>query len=291
MNKQEAAQAAPWEEILNFLQQIVFGVPRFIGAVLVFIFSIWLARLITRIILNRLSEKLGNDESTAQVLTLIKRTVSIIVIMLGGLLALSILGFSDITAIFGFFGLGLGFAFKDLLANLIAGVVILTQKKYKIGDFVKIGETEGYITEIETRTTQMQDLNGSLMVVPNSDMLTNMVRNYTHNSFRRIDVTVGIHYDDDMETAKTAIIKALKSVPEVVVKPEPKALFKEFASCSINLDVRFWVESTSFWFQARSDVIEAIKREFDAAGITIPFPIRTLALDKYDPNVAKVIGK
>lgn len=271
----------------DFFGRFIANVPLWIAAGIVFFASFFIARILTYMVIARVTST-HKEELNQEVVILIRRAVYTATIILGLIISLEIVGIS-IATLLGFMGLGIGFAFQDLLADFIAGVVILTQKKFKIGDMVEISDYLGYITEIEARTTQVRALDGSNLIIPNSEMLKNTVRNYTANSFRRITVVVGVHYSDDLAHSVQTALEATKQAPQVVVKPEPKVIITEFSESSINLEVRFWIESTVFWPQVRSDVIASIKKAFDREGITIPFPIRTLALDTYDGNLKKAL--
>ena len=268
-------------ELKDFFLNIVLAIPRFFGAVVVFVLSIWFARFMTRVILARFTSRAA-DEINEEVLILLERTIYSIIVVLGGLAALQIMGINDIMQIVGFFGLGLGFAFKDLLATFIAGVVILTQKKFKLGDVVQVADQLGTITQIESRTTQLRTFNGTELIIPNADMLTSVVQNYTVNSFRRITFDVGVHYNDDLKKCVETARNAAAAHPAVVREPATDVIVTSFDDSAINLTVRFWVESVDNWWMIKSEIIQAVKLAFDAEGITIPFPIRTLALDSYD---------
>ncbi len=258
-----------WEIIEFFKIFGLWGV-----AFVVFLCSFLVAGLVSKLVANRIASKAKYDIHE-EVLILLERSVYFTIVILGAVIAFRIVGI-DLSSIIGFLGLGIGFAFKDLLANFIAGVVILTQKKFKIGDLIKVGGRIGTITEIDVRTTDVKSLDGTLLVIPNSDMLTNVVQNFTANAFRRISLKVGVEYATPLDKAIDVATKAVYKVEKVVKEPATQVMAMEFSDSSIDLEVRFWVDSQMNWVQIQSEVIQNIRRDFDNAEIKIPFPIRTL---------------
>ncbi len=274
--------------VQDMLAGIASAFPYWIAAILVFVLSFFLARFVKKLVVYRVTSRSRYDVHQEMII-LIDRAVYVGVLFLGLLISFRIIGI-NIASILGFLGLGLGFAFKDLLANFIAGVVILTQKKFMIGDTIEVNSIFGKIIEIESRTTQIQGFDGTIHIVPNSDMLTSVVRNTTKNSFRRISFAVGIHYSTPLREAIELTLKTVEAHPDVVVKPKTNVLVTEFGDSAITLEVRFWIESTSPWPIIQSEVMQALKLAYDKAGIEIPFPIRTLTLDSFDKNLFKALN-
>ncbi len=253
-------------------------------AIVVFFVSIFVSGLISRLFTRALRSRATRTINPEGII-LVERFLSAGVVLLGLVIALAIVDI-DITTLVGFLSLGIGFAFKDLLSNFIGGIVILTQHKFKIGDLVRIGEHLGHITEIEARTTQIRSLDGTDFIIPNAEMLTATIQNITANTFRRIDVQVGVHYSSDLPKVVEYTRQIVQAHPKVVDQPAVAVLATRFGDSAIDLEVRFWINSTDSFPVIRSEVIQAIKTAYDAKNITIPFPIRTLALDAYDQNLA-----
>jgi len=203
---------------------------------------------------------------------------------LGVTIALSIAGI-DLTAIIAAAGFGIGFAMQDLIMNFMAGVLILLNRQFTIGDYIQVNDTIGQVQEIQSRSTVLKALDGTKVIVPNADLFTNQVTSYTSNPFRRIEIGVGVEYRTDLGHASQVILEALRSHNLVVLEPAPAILIDEFADSSINFLIRFWVDSHSNWMKTKSEVIHLVKKSFDAEGIGIPFPIRTLAFDKDTEDV------
>lgn len=269
----------------GFLERLgVFGdIAKWFIAIFIFVGFIFLGFLTAKIVTRRF-QKRNQYTAHKEVVLLVERATYFTIIILGGVIAFSTVGI-DLTWVLGPVGVGLGFAFKDLFGNIIAGMVILTQKKFKIDDVIMVDDRLGRITNIEMRVTEVQAFDGTNLIIPNADMLTNVVQNYTANTYRRLSIEVGVHYSTPLTYAIETALKAVKSHAEVAQDPAPEVLTTSFDDSAITLEVRFWIESTARWWGVHSDLVQRVKTEFDAAGITIPFPIRTLSLDPYDKNL------
>jgi small conductance mechanosensitive channel len=267
----------------EFFSDLVTMAPLWFAAIIVIIVSFLLAKFVKKIVGYRVAKKRQHDVSREYII-LIERATWAGVVLLGFIIAFGIVGI-NVTSLLGFLGLGLGFAFKDLLANFIAGVVILTQKKFHIDDVVSVNGIIGKIVEIETRTTQVEAFDGTVHIIPNADMLTSVVQNLTTNSFRRIAFQVGVHYDTPLQDSVSLTLDSVKSHPNVVPEPKTQVLVTEFADSAIVLEVRFWIESLKPWPGIQSEIMQKLKMDYDKAGITIPFPMTTLTLDSYDKNI------
>jgi len=262
----------------------IFGdIVRWGLAIFIFIGFIFLGFFLGKLAAHRF-QKRNQYTAHKEVVLLIERATYFTIIILGGVIAFASVGV-DLTWVLGPVGVGLGFAFKDLFGNIIAGMVILTQQKFKIEDVIKVNGQLGRITSIEMRTTEVRAFDGTNLIIPNADMLTNTVQNYTANTFRRLSLEVGVHYSTPLPYAIDTALAAVKSHGLVVADPKPEVLTTAFGESSVTLEVRFWIESTARWWSVHSEVVQAIKAGFDEAGITIPFPIRTLSLDPYDKNL------
>ncbi len=269
--------------IFGSMGMVLWNITRWAIAILAFLASFWVAGILSRMIAWRLRKR-AKYELHQEVLMLVERSAYFSLIIVFGIVAFSFVGV-ELEWVIAPLTFGLGFAFRDLLANLVAGVVILTQKKFKIGDLIKTQNHFGRIISIDMRTTEIKNFSGINIVIPNSDMLMNSIENYTANEFRRHSVLVGVHYSTPLPYAVETTQKALAKHDLILAEPGPEVIAKEFGESSILLEVRFWIESDHRWWQIRSDLISAIKTEYDQAGITIPFPIRTLTLDPYDKNL------
>ncbi len=257
-------------------------------AIIIFLSSFFIAAIVKKIVMYRIrkSHSIGMHE---EVLLLLERSIYFGVMIVVMVISFQVIGV-DLTWVLGAMSFGLGFAFKDILSNFIGGIVILTQQKLKIGDLIKVGSKIGRITTIDARTTQIKALDGTEVIIPNSDMVTDVVQNFTANEFRRISLEVGVHYSTPLDKAVKVTLNAVKKNELVIAEPKSEVLCKRFDDSAILLEVRFWIESTDNWWNIKSQIIQQIKSDFDEIGITIPFPIRTLSLDPYDKNMKKALN-
>jgi len=242
-------------------------------AVLAYIF----AKLAKRIAQKRITEKVGENET--DMIMLVGRVTYITILFIGLFMALKVAGL-DLTVIAAAVGFGVGFAMKDLIMNFLAGIIVLASNQFGIGDYIKINDTFGKVVEVQSRATILQALDGTKIIVPNSDLFNNQVVSYTSNPFRRIEIPVGVEYRTDLEKAHKVLLETLKHHPKVQKEPAPAVVLEAFNDSSIDFLARFWVDSHENWFNIRSDLVIAIKIAFDQAKINIPFPMRTLVLDR-----------
>ena len=239
------AQNANGDESLLDRLGVIGEIIRWGVATFIFVAFIFLGFFIAKLAARRFQKK---NQYTAhkEVVLLVERATYFTIVILGGVIAFATVGI-DLTWVLGPIGVGLGFAFKDLFGNIIAGMVILTQQKFKINDIIRINDQLGRITNIEMRTTDVQSFDGTSLIVPNADMLTNVVQNYTANTFRRLSIEVGVHYSTPLPYAIETALKSIQSNASVVEDPAPEVLTTSFGESCVNLEIRFWIESTTRW--------------------------------------------
>ncbi|TVQ19299.1 MAG: mechanosensitive ion channel family protein [Leptolyngbya sp. DLM2.Bin15] len=199
--------------------------------------------------------------------------------MLGSIVALGVLGL-DFAALLGALGLtsvAIGFSLKDVLSNYMSGVILLAARPFRINDQVVIGDYEGTIVQVQLRATTMITYDGRLVYIPNQKVFQSSVINNTASPVRRSDVMVGVDCDADINAAQQAILDALTLVSGIEVEPAPLVLVQELAASTVNLKVRFWVNSRQQSFlQVTSDAAQAIQEKLRAVGIEMPTEIYTL---------------
>ncbi len=179
----------------------------------------------------------------------------------------------------GITGIVLGFAFKDIVENFIAGVLILWRFPIEIGDWIEVNDIEGRVERINIRMTELRQVDGDLVIMPNATLFTNPVINWTNLEDRRTTIIVGVAYDEDVGESRQVIqeaVKACETVRRSAARPV-QIFAQEFASSSINFEVTWWTGSTPVEIRkSRDEVVQAVKEALDTAGIEIPFPYRTL---------------
>lgn len=193
-----------------------------------------------------------------------------IIVIISALGALGI-NTTSFAAILAAAGLAVGMALKDTLGNFASGVMIIIFKPYKVGDFVEIAGTTGVVEEIHIFNTLMKTGDNIQMYIPNGSVTSGKISNYSAKETRRIDLTIGCGYDDDIKAVKDYLNEVLKGHDKVARDPEPTVAVGELADSSVNFVVRAWVKTEDYWV-VRWDLIEKIKLGFDEKGFSIPYP-------------------
>jgi len=176
-------------------------------------------------------------------------------------------------AIVGSLGLAIGLAMKDNLSNLSSGVMLILLRPFTLGDYIEVAGVQGTVKAISLASTVLATGDNQRIIVPNAKITGEIIRNATANDTRRIDLTVGIGYGDDIARAKTVVAEVLAREPRVLTDPAPQIAVAELADSSVNLVVRPWVRTVDYW-GARFELTEQLKAALDEAGISIPFPQR-----------------
>ncbi|MFK7603228.1 mechanosensitive ion channel family protein [Deinococcus sp. SM5_A1] len=266
--------SAVWTRVQNLLQSFIVTIPNFLIGLLVFGVFLLVARL-ARNAVTGLAERSGQSRGVSLVFS---RIVSWLVLAVGVLVALTVI-FPTLTAAslfgaLGVSGVAIGFAFKDIFQNLLAGILILITRPFRIGDQIVSGDHEGVVEDIQVRATLLRTYDNRRVVIPNSELYTNRVTVNTAYEHRRLSVTVGIGYGDDIAAARKLILNTLDGLDGLLKDPAPNVLVKELGDFSVNLDVRFWIDPPirKEAVEAQDSVLEAIKNALPAAGFDLPFP-------------------
>lgn len=264
-------------KLSGWLNELVRMLPNILLAAIVLVLGLFLARTV-RNVAKKLIAKISHHSTLNNLLA------SIIYITFVGIaifVVLSILqldkAVTSILAGAGIIGLALAFAFQDIAANFISGVFISFRRPIRIGDVVKIGDYMGKVHEINLRDTIISTFQGQMVIIPNKNVFQNPIENYSLLGKRRLDLSVGVSYDSDLEEVERITLAALTQI-KGLTDDKITMGYKEFADSSINYVVRIWInnpEQFEYW-AVQHAVIIAIKKAYDHHNISIPFPIRTL---------------
>lgn len=210
-------------------------------------------------------------------------------------LAAAIAGFGSVLAAFATLGgaltLAVGFAAQDLIANFVAGVFVIRDKTFTVGDWIEWNGNDGVVREIHLRVTKLDTLDNQLMTVPNSDLANATVINNVANDRRRVSVGFGVEYDEDIARARNAIVEEGARIDGVLDVPEPTAPLVELGDSAVSLSGRVWIDPSETSYPAvRSQFVEAVKRRFDAEDIDIPYSHTELSGGLEVTNTAAVEG-
>lgn len=257
-------------KVAGFFDYMIGRVPSWIAGVVVFVLSIIVAKLAKSAVESRIESQI--DEEHQEVLVLAGRVTYFGTLVVGITIALKIAGI-DLTTILAAVAFGIGFALQDLIMNFLSGVMILVSRQFTIGDFIKVGNTLGKVVEIQTRATILKAIDGTKVIVPNSEIFTSQVVSYTTNPMRRIAIPLYVSYDTNLGYAMKTALSVLKKHPKIFKKPSPSVLVTNYGDSSIDLSARFWVGSRDGWIKIRSEVMHQMMEAFDEAGIVMPFNI------------------
>jgi len=210
----------------------------------------------------------------------------------GFLIAVSMAGLDlqKFTIVAGALGVGIGFGMQNIVNNFVSGLILLFERPVKIGDTVTIGEEWGVISRIGLRSTIVETFDRSEIIVPNADLISQKVTNWTYSSkMVRVNLPVGVAYGSSLEMVLGILNKAAKEHPDVLKHPAPNTIFESFGNSSIDFMLRFWVHTIDDRLKVRSDVAVIVDRMFREEGITIPFPQQDLHLRSIDSEVTNVL--
>ena len=238
---------------------------------------------------RRFAERLlGRTELRGTLVNLFETLIGVLIWVVGLLIGASIV-FPGVTpanilAVLGLGSVAVGFAFKDIFENFLAGILIMLRKQMRIGDVIACEDVEGRVEMISLRDTHLRHLSGEIVIVPNAYLFKNPVTVVTQRPIRRHTVDVGVAYDVDLEAARDVILEAVKGCDSVADDQKVEVYAKEFGDSSINFLVRWWSGSKPVDAHvSRDQVVRAIKRALDDAGMEIPFPYRTLTFKEALP--------
>ncbi len=262
-----------WRTIRGLGESLLARVPYIVIGLIAFLAFLLLARIVKRAIMTA-GERTRLDVNLAD---LLGRLAALVITALGMFVAAVIIFPTfkpgDLVTGLGITSVAIGFAFKDILQNFFAGILILWRQPFVVGDQIRSGDYEGTVEEINVRSTRLKTYEGERAVLPNGDVYTKAVLVRTAYDRRRVRFTVGVGYPDSLEQARATIHRVLKETDGVLGDPGPWVYVAELAPSSVNFNVYFWVMSQQANLLAVSDrVATGIKLALDDAGIDMPFP-------------------
>ena len=241
-----------------------------VTAILIFFIGKFLAKYITKFTMRAMS-KSSMDTTLSGFLESVIYGVLLVVVILA---ALSKLGVetTSFVAIIGAIGLAVGLAFQGTLANISAGVMIIIFRPIELGEFVEAGGATGTVEDINIFNTTLKTGDNKIIIIANARIIGGNITNYSRKDTRRVDLTFGIGYDDDLKLAKATLLEILNSDERILKEPAvPFVAVSELADSSVNFITKSWVNSSDYW-GVYHDTIEKVKLTFDEKGISIPYP-------------------
>ena len=274
----KAEISAVWVKMDSMIDGLIILLPNIVLALIVFAIFFFLGRAVKRTV-RRVTRHHRQARNLGLVLG---RLAQGIIVLVGLFVALSIViptfKAGDLIQLLGISGVAIGFAFRDILQNFLAGILILLTEPFQIDDQIVFKNFEGTVENIETRATTILTYDGRRIVIPNAELFTNAVTVNTAFDKRRTEYDVGIGYGDDIDRAKQLMLEALYSVNEVLKDPAPDVLVVELAESTVKIRVRWWISPPRRMddMRSRDKVICAIKKKLVENGIDLPYPTRQI---------------
>jgi small-conductance mechanosensitive channel len=252
------------------------------GDVLEFVLTVWLAYLLSAFIRFVLQEDVyPRTRMTRGFSYAVSSLLNYVVLTLGFVLALGAVGFdlTKVTILAGAFGVGLGFGLQSIVNNFVSGLILLFERPIHVGDIVEMGDLLGEVSRIGIRASTVRTYQGAEIIVPNAQLITDRVTNWTlSDRRRRIDVPVGVDYGSPPEKVVEVLEAVARAHPDILKDPTPVALFMTFGDSSINFELRAWTSQFERWPRIRTDLGVGVYAALRAAGMTIAFPQREVRI-------------
>ena len=284
----EAASGLNWNNIIELLKDngidsgtiVNFG-KNLVIALLIFYVGRMAIALVVRG-LRKLMQKQDVDKTLETFVCNLVRMALLVVVIIAAIGALGIQTTSFI-AIFGAAGLAIGLALQGSLSNFAAGVLIVLFRPYKVGNYIEGAGISGTVEQVQILTTILLTPDNKEIIVPNSQIMSSIITNYSANDTRRVDMVVGVSYDDDIDKVRMTIEELVAADDRILDEPACTIAVSALADSSVNFVVRPWVKSENYW-GVMFELTEAIKKRFDKEGISFPFPQQDVHLYKASAN-------
>ena len=243
--------------------------PNVLAAILILVLGRWLVKWFTFLI-GKAFTRSGMDETLVRFLGKLIYYILLVAVILASADQIGIKTTSFL-AILGAAGLAIGLALKDSLSNFASGVMLILFQPFHVGDVVTVAGVTGKVERIDIFSSVLLTPDNQKIIVPNSSITSDVITNITANPTRRIDLVIGISYDDDLKQARAILESIITADERILSDPAPSIVLGELGPSSVDLLVRPWVKTSEYW-DVRCDLIENIKLTFDEKGISFPFP-------------------
>ncbi|GAB4341265.1 MAG: small-conductance mechanosensitive channel MscS [Desulfobulbaceae bacterium] len=253
--------------------------PNVIAALLILLVGRWLVKWITYLVRKALA-KSGMDETLIRFLEKLIYYTLLVAVLIAAADQVGIKTTSFL-AILGAAGLAVGLALKDSLSNFASGVMLILFRPFRVGDAVTVAGVTGKVERIDIFSSVLTTPDNQRIIIPNSSITSTIITNITANPIRRIDLVIGIGYDDDIKKAKETIEELIRADERILTDPAPSIVLGELGASSVDLFVRPWVRTGDFW-DVRCALVEKIKTTFDEQGISFPYPQQDVHLYRHD---------
>ena len=245
----------------------------------------WVGKRIAKLVSNMTGKGLTKTGNEVILVNFIKNIIYYVILAAVIVMALGQLGVqtTSLIAVMGAAGLAIGLALKDSLSNLASGVMLVLTRPFKRGDFVDVAGTSGKVTEIKLFSTVLQTPDNKKLIIPNGQITSDVITNYTTEEMRRIDLVIGVSYDDDIRQAKKILTETITAHELVLQEPKPVVMLKDLGASSVDFVVRPWVKTEDYW-TVYGDLMEQIKLNIEAGGCSFPYPQTDVHLHQVEKN-------
>ena len=271
--RQEAAELVRELRGIDWLSLLETWGLRLLAAVAIFVAGRWLARRLSTG-LDRGLGRAGVDPTLGGFLRNIAYAVMLVLVIMTALTAIGV-PTTSMFAVLGAAGLAVGLALKDSLSNIASGVMLIVLRPFRAGDHVIAAGQEGVVQEVRVFQTRLRSLDHRVIILPNSEITTAPIINYTTLPQRRMEVSVGVGYDDDLQKARNVLLQIARDEALVLDDPEPQVRVVNLGESSVDLTLYAFARNEDY-LEARSRVIEAVRNELIGQGLNIPYPQRDL---------------
>ena len=258
-----------WQHILE-----TYGVP-LLSALVVLLIGLWLARRLSNV-MPRATARVGVDPMLGTFLRNVVYAAALVIVVVVAIATLGV-PVSPLLAVLGTAGLAVGLALKDSLSNIASGVMLVTLRPFRVGDVVTVAGQTGSVREVRIFQTVITGSDNQHTTIPNNLITAEPIINLTAEPTRRIELVIGIGYEDDIQLARDTALSIMKADKRVLATPAPDVVVYELGAHSINLGIRCFVKSAD-WFGTKVTLLEQIKLGYDQAGINIPYPQQDMHL-------------
>ena len=252
------------------------------GDVLEFVLTVWLAYVVSAFLRFVLQEDVyPRTQITRGISYAVSSLLNYVILTLGFLLALGAIGLdlTKATILAGAFGVGLGFGLQSVVNNFVSGLILLFERPIRVGDIVEVGDLYGEVSRIGIRASTVRTYRGADIIVPNAQLVTERVTNWTASDRRRrIDIPVGVDYGSAPEKVVEVLEEVARAHPEILQQPRPQAVFMAFGDSSVNFELRAWTNHIERWTTIQTELAVRVYAAVHAAGMTFPFPQREVRL-------------
>lgn len=269
------------QPLTSILEQLVVDfltlLPNLIAALVVFAIGIYLASVVRRLVRKALQRRTDNHQPIA----LLSQLAYWLVVILVAAISLQMVGF-NLTAFLaglGIVGITIGFALQDVSKNFIAGLLMLIQQPFEIGEFIEVSGYAGKVEMIDLRATQVRTVDGKLVLIPNGEVMISPITNFSRADSRRVEINTGVAYESDPERVRQTALEAISAVPGILSDPAPDAIFQNFGNTTFDMSIYFWIDTNQTNVLAAKDAgLNEIKQAFEQAEIDMPLPAQTVYL-------------